>query len=115
MDALTHLNYAFAYIDPTTFDIVTMSPDTPAQLFQSVVDAKSYKSDLEVWVSIGGWSFSDKGTATQAVFGSIAASSANRQTFANKLLIFLNHYVFDGILNCFGVFELWLIYMQALI
>jgi chitinase len=96
VDALTHLNYAFAYIDPSTFDIVTMSSDTPAQLFQTVVNAKSYKSDLQVWLSIGGWTFSDNGTATQAVFGTIAASSTNRQTFANNLLIFLNHYGFDG-------------------
>jgi len=63
VDALTHLNYAFAYIDPQSFDLVTMDQQTPAELFQEVADVKRYKSDLQVWVSVGGWTFSDNGTA----------------------------------------------------
>ena len=65
VDALTHLNYAFAYIDPQSFDLVTMDQQTPAELFQEVADVKRYKSDLQVWVSVGGWTFSDNGTATR--------------------------------------------------
>ncbi|CZT13600.1 uncharacterized protein RCO7_10835 [Rhynchosporium graminicola] len=97
LEALTHLNYAFAYIDPTTFTLVTMDQQTPKELFQEVVDVKQYKSDLQVWISVGGWTFSDNGTATQPVFGNIAGSAANRQAFADNVVAFLTHYGFDGI------------------
>ena len=73
-----------------------MDPQTPEQLFQEVADVKQYKSDLKVWVSVGGWTFSDNVTATQPVYGNIAASAANRQTFASNVVKFLNHYGFDG-------------------
>jgi len=58
VDALTHLNFAFAYIDPDSFEIVTMDPSTPESLFQEATDTKKYKSDLKVFVSVGGWTFS---------------------------------------------------------
>lgn len=96
MDGLTHLNYAFAYIDPSSFRIVTMDPETPVELFQEVVDVKKYKSDLKVWLSVGGWTFSDNGTATQPVFGNIASTPANRQKFADNAMRFMNHYGYDG-------------------
>jgi chitinase len=52
---------------------------------------------LEVFVSIGGWTFSDNGTATQPVFGDIASTDANRQKFADRLVIFMTLYGFDGV------------------
>ena len=91
------MNYAFAYIDPTTFEITTMDAQTPVSTFQDAVDLKALKPDLKVFVSIGGWTFSDNGTATQPVFGNIARSSTNREKFANNLLKFLNSYGFDGV------------------
>lgn len=41
--------------------------------------------------------FSDNGTATQAVFGNIASSAANRATFASNVLNFMLFYGFDGL------------------
>lgn len=97
MDALTHLNFAFAYIDPDSFEVVTMDPSTPKSLFQDATDTKKFKSDLKVFVSIGGWTFSDNGTATQAVYGDIASTAGNRQKFADNVVKFMNHYGFDGL------------------
>ncbi|KAF2009039.1 glycoside hydrolase family 18 protein [Aaosphaeria arxii CBS 175.79] len=97
LQALTHVNYAFAYIDPNTFEITTMDPQTPISTFQDIVSLKDLKPDLKVFVSIGGWTFSDNDTATQPVFGNIARSENNRQRFANKLLKFMNGYGFDGV------------------
>lgn len=57
MDALTHLNFAFAYVDPDSFTVVTMDPDTEASLYQDATNVKQYKSDLQVFVSIGGWTY----------------------------------------------------------
>lgn len=96
LSELTHLNYAFAYIDPDTYEIVTMDEQTPERLFQLTVDTKQYNPDLKVWVSVGGWTFSDNKTATQPVFGDIASKLENREKFAANVVRFLNHYGFDG-------------------
>ncbi|KAI1114378.1 hypothetical protein F5Y14DRAFT_441271 [Nemania sp. NC0429] len=97
LDALTHVNYAFAYIDPTTYQIVTMDSVTPNSLFDDLTTLKAIKPDLEVWVSIGGWTFSDNNTATQPVFGDIAADTSKRQKFANNLVHFMQQHGFDGV------------------
>jgi chitinase len=98
---VTYVNFAFAYIDPESFQITTMDSETPEHLFQDVTAIKSMKSgtdvQLEVFVSIGGWTFSDNGTATQPVFGDIASTDANRQKFADRLVIFMTLYGFDGV------------------
>lgn len=97
MDALTHLNYAFAYINPATFELMTMDVKTPVSLFNDVSNLKAAKADLKIFVSVGGWTFSDNNTETQAVFGNIAKSSSNRATFVDNVVKFLDQYGFDGI------------------
>jgi len=69
VDALTHVNFAFAYISPGSYEIVTMNESTPASLFQDTANLKSIKQDLKVFVSVGGWTFSDNGTDTQPLYG----------------------------------------------
>ena len=69
VDALTHVNFAFAYISPGSYGIVTMDGSTPASLFQDTANLKSIKQDLKVFVSVGGWTFSDNGTDTQPLYG----------------------------------------------
>lgn len=96
LSELTHLNYAFVYIDPESYELVTMDSQTPERLFSLTVEAKDYNSELEVWISVGGWAFSDNNTATQPVFGDIAAKVENRQKFADNVVRFLDHYGFDG-------------------
>lgn len=94
---LTHLNYAFASISPHTFEIVTMDSMTPGYLFQATVGTKIHNPNLQVFVAIGGWTFSDNGTATQTIFSQIASNQVNRQKFADNVVKFLNHYGFDGL------------------
>jgi chitinase len=72
IDGLTHVNFAFAYIKPETYEIVTMDSATPAELFQTTADVSTSKTgnaDLEVFISVGGWTFSDNNTETQPLFG----------------------------------------------
>lgn len=97
VSALTHLNYAFAYIHPETFEITTMDAATPSSTFSDLADLKWTNPNLEIFISIGGWTFSDNETATQPVFGNIARSSSNRKQFADILLKFLDSYGFDGV------------------
>ncbi|KAI4763235.1 glycoside hydrolase [Aureobasidium sp. EXF-3400] len=95
VEALTHLNYAFAYVNPGTYDIVPMS-GTKASLFSEVTSLKQRNPDLKVWISIGGWSFNDNNTATQHVFSDAASSITKRALFALKLTQFMTQYGFDG-------------------
>ena len=73
---------------------------TPASLFTQTADLRSSKSglsDLQVFISIGGWTFSDNDTATQPTFSEIASNEANRKKFANNLVGFMKKYGFDGV------------------
>jgi chitinase len=49
------VNFAFAYIDPDSYQVVTVDKSTPSSLFQDTANLKSIKPDLAVFVSIGGW------------------------------------------------------------
>ncbi|KAA8652731.1 uncharacterized protein ATNIH1004_001636 [Aspergillus tanneri] len=100
IEGLTHLNFAFAYIDPSTFEVIPMDDITPSSLFTQTADVRTFQSGvstLEVFVSLGGWTFSDNGTATQPTFGKIASTEANRQRFANNMVKFMKKYGFDGV------------------
>ena len=92
VNGLTHLNYAFAFIDLTTFKITTMDTATPVRTFTRLCRPESQEPSFralyeywELFVSIGGC-LSDNETATQPIFKRIALSAANRQTFANNVL-----------------------------
>ncbi|KAJ0346384.1 hypothetical protein KNSL1_007491 [Colletotrichum chrysophilum] len=77
-----------------------MDSATPESLFvqtTAIKDLKSLSSELEVWVSIGGWTFSDNDTSTQAVFPDIAGDADKRQKFADNLVSFMTRYGFDGV------------------
>jgi len=92
VDGLTNVNFAFGSIEPGTYKVTTMDSQTPAELFQEVADVRSTKSgngDLEVFIAIGGWTFSDNGTVTQPLFGEIAADAGLRQTFADNVVAFM--------------------------
>ncbi|KAI8631028.1 carbohydrate-binding module family 18 [Xylariaceae sp. FL1651] len=96
VNALTHLHFAFAYITPGSLQVVPMDgvDETVLQDFTSI---KRKNSGLKTVVSIGGWTFSDNGTATQPLFGEICSSAANRATFIGNLLDFMRQYAFDGV------------------
>lgn len=97
VDALTHVNYAFAYIDPESLKITTMDSTVSKDLFTRLSALKLLKPDLRVAVSIGGWTFSDNNTVTQPLFGEIAADENKRNQFARNVVSFLIEYGYDGI------------------
>ncbi|GIJ91962.1 hypothetical protein Asppvi_010937 [Aspergillus pseudoviridinutans] len=69
-----------------------MDGSTPATLFQETTNLKSIKQDIKVFVSIGGWTFSDNDTSTQPLFGQIAADATKRQRFADNVVYFMKQY-----------------------
>lgn len=77
-----------------------MDDQTPESSFARTTDIKNTKSrnsELQIFASIGGWTFSDNKTATQPLFSDIAADAGKRLKFANNLLSFMVHFGFDGV------------------
>jgi chitinase len=96
VDSLTHLNLAFAYIEPKTFNIVPMR-QYDEQIWSQITNLKQKAPGLKIWIALGGWTFSDNDTETQHVWGDIASTQLKRTTFTNNLYKFMKHYGFDGV------------------
>lgn len=96
VQVLTHLNFAFAFVKPGTYEVVPMPGGDP-KAFQQITDLKRKNGALMVGVSIGGWTFNDNGTDTQKVFSDIVSTSAKRATFIANVMKFIDHYGFDAV------------------
>ncbi|KAG4435727.1 hypothetical protein IFR05_008777 [Cadophora sp. M221] len=94
--AYTHLNYAFAYIDPSSFAVAPMS-ESDLGLYSQVTNLKESNPGLQVWISIGGWSMNDGGQPTASTFSNLAGSSSAQNAFFKSLLQFMTTYAFDGV------------------
>lgn len=97
VEGLTHLNFAFGYITPNTYNIVPMDDRTPEDMFSRVTSAKERNSDLKVYVALGGWTFSDNDTVTQAVFPNLVKTRPARSRFITNMIAFMSQYGFDGL------------------
>lgn len=91
----THINFAFALIDPTTYRIANMD-DTTGTLYSSVTAIKGHQPSLEVWIAVGGWAMNDPG-AYRTVFSDIAADEAKQDIFFEALVTFMVANNFDGV------------------
>ncbi|KAH8899991.1 glycoside hydrolase [Thozetella sp. PMI_491] len=95
IDGFTSMNFAFAFFDPSTFQIAPMDSNA-ASLYSRFTALKEGKAGLETWISVGGWSFTDPGP-TQNAFSNMVSSSGNRATFIDGLMKFMSTYGFDGV------------------
>ncbi|RHZ51677.1 glycoside hydrolase family 18 protein [Aspergillus thermomutatus] len=92
--AYTHLNFAFLYIDPDTFEVTPMD-SAQVDLYSRFTALKDSSPGLETWISVGGWAMNDPGS-TQTTFSELAASSSAQTAFINSLKSFMVEYGFDG-------------------
>ncbi|KAJ7257772.1 hypothetical protein C8J57DRAFT_1516652 [Mycena rebaudengoi] len=92
-ETLTHINFAFALISPT-FQIIEMTPGDSA-LWSRTTALKKRNVALQVFLSIGGWSFNDP--PTQNIFSDLVGSAANTNTFISSALQVMQTYGFNGI------------------
>lgn len=95
-DSLTHLNVAFGYIQPNTYTIYPI-PGTGIEQFQQLTNLKQSAPGLQIWLSLGGWTYSDNDTDTQPVFSDLSSSVENRRSFIESLASFMTEWGFDGV------------------
>ncbi|KAK2841524.1 hypothetical protein FQN49_006173 [Arthroderma sp. PD_2] len=91
----THINFAFALIDPQTFRIAPMDAQT-ASLYTRVTGLKAKQPDLKVWIAIGGWAMNDPGPY-RTTFSDLAKSTSAQDEFFESLITFMQTNNFDGV------------------
>ncbi|KAJ6559056.1 putative class V chitinase [Mycena vulgaris] len=94
--AYTHLNFAFAFVDPQSFAVAPMD-DTQVDLYSRLTNLKNRSPGLKVWISIGGWSMNDPDQPTATTFSDLAGSSDAQSKFFSSLISFMSTYGFDGV------------------
>ena len=97
----THLVYAFAVLDASTFNIKVFDPwvDTDptnvnGQMYSKFVALKKQNPSLKTMIAIGGWADSNDGTAK---YSKLVSSTTNINTFVSSVVSFLKLYGFDGL------------------
>ncbi|KAJ0340497.1 hypothetical protein COL922a_003305 [Colletotrichum nupharicola] len=102
----THINFAYALLNPKTFRLDDMDAGT-ASLYGDVAALKLSQPDLEVWIgedesfaddraTIGGWAMNDPGPY-QTAFSDMAGSEAKQDAFFDSLLTFMKKHDLDGV------------------
>ncbi len=94
--AYTHLNFAFAFINPSTYQVAPMA-ENQVNLYKRVTALKQSNPGMEVWISVGGWSMNDPDQPTASTFSNLAGSTANQNLFFRSLVSFMETYGFDGV------------------
>ena len=94
--AYTHINFAFASIDPSSFVVTPAGPDQ-IDLYKRTTALKEQDPSLKVWISVGGWSMNDPNETTFHTFSNLVASKGDQTAFINSLISFMQDYGFDGV------------------
>ncbi|KAL8979047.1 MAG: hypothetical protein Q9205_005527 [Flavoplaca limonia] len=89
----THLYFAFASIDPKTFEVVPAHPED-VRLYGEFTSRKT--SSMQTWISLGGFTFSSA-DATRKAWSMMASRAGSRKTFITSLGNFMKRYGFQGV------------------
>ncbi|WZH42206.1 Chitinase [Fusarium acuminatum] len=93
----THIYFAFGSIDPKTFKVVAANKADEA-LYPRLAALKLRDRGQELWLSIGGWTFSDNGSPTATTFSDLVNADETRQrVFFASLTLFMQTWGFSGI------------------
>ncbi|GKT66188.1 glycosyl hydrolase [Colletotrichum tofieldiae] len=91
----SHINLAFASINPSTFELVPAA-NADMDLYKRVANLKAEDPHLKVLIAVGGSDFNDTGP-TAATFSDIARSEVAQEKFIDSVLKFMSTYDLDGI------------------
>ncbi|EXF81327.1 hypothetical protein CFIO01_00989 [Colletotrichum fioriniae PJ7] len=91
----SHINIAFASINPKTFEIVPAKKED-LEMYKRVSALKAKDPNLKVMIAVGGWTFNDPGP-TATTFSDIARSAGAQKKFFDSTIKMLETYDLDGI------------------
>ncbi|KAI1281725.1 carbohydrate-binding module family 18 [Xylaria sp. FL0933] len=94
--SLSHLYVAFGSMAPDTYEITPMN-GISISIISQIMGLKENAPGLRIYLSLGGWSYSDNGTATQAVWGDLSSTAEKRNKFIDQLAKFMRTWGFDGV------------------
>ena len=104
-EKITHINYAFANINPSTLEIMlgdayadidkfypgdSWEPGSLRGSFHQLQILKDNHPEVKTLISVGGWTWS-------TYFSLVAATEESRQNFAASCVDFIQEYEFDGV------------------
>ncbi|KAJ6096607.1 Glycoside hydrolase superfamily [Penicillium sp. IBT 16267x] len=93
----SHIYFAFGSIDPDTFEVIPAETSDEA-LYAGLAALQLRDPDQELWLSIGGWDFTDSGEPTATTFSDLAAAGTTEQNaFFKSLINFMSTYGFTGV------------------
>lgn len=87
---------AFGYIQPDSYEIEPID-GADISVFQAITNLKQQAPGLKIWLSLGGWTYSDNGTNTQPVWADLASTTTKRAQFIDQLVQFMLTWGFDGV------------------
>ncbi|EWY79621.1 hypothetical protein FOYG_17254 [Fusarium oxysporum NRRL 32931] len=93
----THIYFAFGSIDPKSFQVIPAG-ETDKRLYPQLAALKTRDVGQELWLSIGGWTFSDNGSPTATTFSDLVNADTTRQrAFFASLTLFMQTWGFTGV------------------
>ena len=95
-DGYTHLYWAFASIDPASFALKVWD-EADKQYINDFTALKGKGNNLQTWVAVGGFDFSNSGTATHTTWSDLCADAGHRAAFIQSARNFMDQYGFQGI------------------
>ena len=94
-EGYTHLFFAFASISPETYKVKPWVDDD-VELMREFTKLKGQGRNLQTWVAVGGWQFSEPDEPTHTTWHDICADPSKRSTFIASLITFMDEYGFQG-------------------
>ncbi|RKK64719.1 hypothetical protein BFJ69_g16581 [Fusarium oxysporum] len=93
----THIYFAFGSIDPDSFKVIPAGA-SDERLYPQLAALKTRDIGQELWLSIGGWTFSDNGSPTATTFSDLVSADETRQNvFFASLILFMQTWGFSGV------------------
>lgn len=94
-EGYTHLFFAFASIDPSSFVVKPWSnEDIP--LMREFTKLKGQGRNLQPWIAVGGWQLNEPSEPTFTTWHDLCADRSKRTTFIASLIRFMDEYGFEG-------------------
>lgn len=93
----SHIYFAFGSIDPDSFEVIP-TETSDERLYPQLAALQMRDPDQELWLSIGGWDFSDSDQPTATTFSDLCAADSDKQeAFFKSLINFMGTYGFTGV------------------